>query len=113
MNLELFLSGEFPHNTWIKERNIAIYIRKSVRLIGEKTYPCLDIGSVEVNEKHRGQGIFTSFLKRFEQEAKKLNRGVFVENIFNKRLLQHLLSHGYALVPRTSEITPCVFNLLA
>jgi GNAT superfamily N-acetyltransferase len=111
MNLDTFLATDGLRNSWIKERDIEIYVRKSVRLIGSETYPCLDIGSVEVREKHRGQGVFTAFLYRFEQEAKKLGRGVYIESILNLRLKTYLLTKGYKLVPRTCDMSPSVYKL--
>jgi GNAT superfamily N-acetyltransferase len=111
MNLDQFLSSKWPPNIWIREHSINVYVRKSVRLIGTETYPMLDIGSVEVEEEERGKGIFTAFLSRFEKEAKKLGRGVYIESILNPRFQKFLLTKGYALVPRTSDISPSMYKL--
>jgi len=110
MNLSLFLSNDNLRNTWIKEKDIEVYIRRSVRIIENKMHPCLDIGSVEVKEKKRGRGTFSCFLNRFEEEAKKLNRCVYIESILNPRLIKYLLGKGYQFVPGTSEISPNMYK---
>lgn len=110
MTLDDFLQREWPANSWIAERDIEVYVRRSVRLIGDEMVPCLDIGSVEVIEKHRGCGIFRAFLHRFEEEAKKLNRVVFIESILNDRLYKFLLANGYTHDPRTDTVCPNVFK---
>ena len=113
MNLDTFIQQKSPPNAWIEERDIEIYVRKSKRLIGDKIFLCLDIGSVEVAEKRRGQGLFRAFLHRFEEEAKKQNRVVFVESILNNRLYKFLLANGYTHDPRSHPICPNVFKIPA
>ena len=113
MNLDQFLASKWPPNMWIREHSINVYLRKSVRLIGTETYSMLDIGSVEVDDNGRGKGIFTAFLKRFEQESKKLKRGVYIESILNPRFQKYLLKKGYTLVPRTSDISPSMYKLFS
>jgi GNAT superfamily N-acetyltransferase len=112
MNLDLFLSSEYPTNIWISERDIEVYVRKSMRVIGNTTHPCLDIGSVEVREERRGQGTFKAFLSRFEKKARELNKWVYVESILNRRLLTYLATQGYELVPGTSEFSPSMVKKL-
>lgn len=112
MNLAQFLSSKWPPNAWIREHGINVYVRRSVRLIGNEAYPMLDIGSVNVDETKRGKGIFTAFLKLFEKEAEKLERGVYVESIQEPRLQKYLLKNGYALVPKTSDLSPSMYKLL-
>ena len=113
MNFDTFIKAESVKNAWIYERDIAIYVRRSTRFINEKAVKCLDIGSVEVVEKHRGIGIFTSFLSRFEEEAKKLNRAVFVESILNNRLAKFLSRRGYTIHPHSVELCPSMFKILS
>jgi hypothetical protein len=109
MNLDGFLSNESIRNAWVSERSIRIYIRRSMRYVGEQMVPCLDVGSVEVMEKDRGTKVFTSFLGRFEVAAKQLKRGVYVESILEKRLLDFLLRRGYTnLTP--DSICPSVYK---
>jgi GNAT superfamily N-acetyltransferase len=69
----------------------------------------LDIASVEVDEKHRGCGIFKAFLSEFEREAAKMNRGVFVESILNTRLKDYLMGNGYKIHPHCGP-TPSMYK---
>jgi GNAT superfamily N-acetyltransferase len=111
MNFDAFLSNQNIRNQWIAERDISVYIRRSVRVL-DATMPklCLDIGSVEVEEEHRGMGIFTSFLNRFEKAAKDLNRSVYIESILNPRLIKFLERRGYKLVPGSQGLAPNMFK---
>lgn len=111
MNLNSFLSSTL-RNAWIAEKHMKVYVRRSMRLInvGEEMSPCLDLATVEVSEKHRGKGILTAFLKRFEAEAKNQKRAVYIESILNPRLYDYLLENGYTRVPLSSDISPCVFK---
>ena len=115
MNLDQFLVDKNVRNIWIQEPHLDAYVRKSFRLLDASTTatPCLDIGSIEVDEDKQGRGIFTAFLKRFEQAAKKANRAVYVESILNDRLLTFLLSRGYQLTPNSSDLSPNVFKFLS
>ena len=112
MNLTQFISSNL-RNAWISERNIKVYVRKSIRLFGKEMHQCLDLASVEVDEDKRRQGVFTTFLKRFEEEAKKLGRAVFVESIMEHRFKDYLLKNGYQLVPGTPDLAPSVYKIVA
>jgi len=115
MTLNQFIEDANVRNTWIQEADLDAYVRKSFRLLdaSSSARPCLDIGSIEVDEPNRGKGIFTAFLERFEQVAKKANRAVYIESILNPRLKTFLLSKGYQLLPNTSDLSPCVFKIIA
>ena len=112
MNLDTFLSSEFARNAWIHEHSINVYVRKSVRIIDRNPVPCLDLASVEVDEEDRENGIFAEFLNRFEREAKKLNRAVYVESILNTRLIKYLEKRGYQIVPHSSDLSPNMFKII-
>lgn len=106
MTFDTFIASPKIRNTWIRERDINVYVRRSNRIIDGNLVSCLDIASVEVNEKRRGQGMFKSFLNRVEKAAASMDREVFVESILEPRLLQFLLKRDYTLVP--NSIPPCV-----
>ena len=108
MNLREFISKENLRNQWIYEKFLHAYVRRSQRLLNGKMDFCLDIASVEVDEKHRGKGIFVKFLTKAEQEAKKMNRKVFVESILNEKLLNFLLNRGYVMCENSNP--PSVFK---
>ena len=109
MNLTQFIQSDL-RNAWIKERYISVYVRKSMRLLGESVTPCLDIANVEVVESKRGVGVFTSFRGRFEKAAKQCGRWAFVECVQNRRLADHLPSVGYYRSPRSSSLLPDFFK---
>lgn len=106
MNFDTFIDSPKIRNIWIRERDIKVYVRRSNRIIDGNLVSCLDIASVEINERRRGQGIFKAFLNRVEKAAASMNREVFVESILEPRLLQFLLKRDYTLVP--NSIPPCV-----
>lgn len=106
MIFDTFIDSPKIRNTWIYERDIKVYVRRSTRYIDGNSVLCLDIASVEVLEKRRGQGLFKAFLNRVEKAAAAMNREVFVESILEPRLLQFLLKRNYTLVP--NSIPPCV-----
>ena len=112
MNLSEFISSKL-RNAWIEERNIKVYVRKSIRLFGKEMYQCLDLATAEVDEDKKGRGIFTKFLKQFDQEAKKLNRAVFLESILEPRLLEFFLKNGYKYVPGTTDLAPNMYKIVA
>ena len=113
MNLIQFLESELLPNHWIREHQIDVYVRKSKRYINSQMFPFLDIGTVTVDAKHRHRGIFTAFLDRFENEARKLKRGVYIESILNPRLYQFLLKIGYIPVPGIDPISPSVYKIFS
>jgi len=114
MNLDQFVANENLRNAWIRERDIDVYVRRSIRMLHRSTTatPCLDIASVEVREDRRGQGVFKAFLTRFEKEAKKINRAVYVESILEPRLVTFLTARGYSHV-KGSEQSQNMFKILS
>jgi hypothetical protein len=95
MNLEEFVRKASCRNQWISEDYLAAYVRRSVRFIDNQMVPCFDIASVEINVGYHNKGIFTDFLRRFEDFARKDNCYVFVESIQTDFLLSFLLKNGY------------------
>ena len=90
-----------------------VYLRWSKRYIDNQMVDCLDFASVEVDEGHRGKGHLTKFLLRFEEEAKRLNRAVYIESILEPRLVPFLTRTGYKLVPNTAMIAPSMYKTFA
>ncbi len=64
----------------------------------------LEIGSVEVEEEHRGNGYFTLFIEEFERIAKEANRCIYVESVLNTELVRFFVKRGYQLV--ASSVSP-------
>lgn len=113
MNLSQFLAdANRPSNQWIRERFMDVYVRRSKRYLNGQMIECLDFATVEVDERRRGKGHFTKFLLRFEQEAAKLKRAVYVESILEPRLVPFLTRMGYKFVPHTAMISPSMYKIV-
>lgn len=112
MNLNTFINSPNIRNAWIQEKDIQVYVRRSIRALESKMVPCFDIGSVEVNEESRGKGIFTAFLRRFEKYAKQANKAVFIESILNKDLEEFLIKNGYSYVTPKSDLSSSVYKFV-
>ena len=111
VNLSEFLAcTDGPANQWIRERHMSVYVRKGRRYLEGQTMDCLDIGTVTVDERHRGKGHFTKFLLRFEQEASRLRRLVYVESILEPRLVPFLIKRGYKFVPNMKMVIPSMYK---
>lgn len=113
MNLSQFLaSTDGPPNQWIRERCMNVYVRRSKRYLDKQMVECLDFATVEVDEGHRGKGHLTKFLLRFEKEARRLGRVVYVESILEPRLVPFLARMGYKFVPDTAPIAPSMYKIV-
>lgn len=112
MNFDTFVDSPKVKNCWVYERDLAVYVRRSIRFIKNDAVPCLDLASVEVIEEHRGMGIFTGFFQRFEEAAKKMNRAVFVESVLTPRFRDFFLKRGYKLHPHANELCPCLYKIV-
>lgn len=112
MNLSQFLAWtDGPSNQWIRERCMNVYVRRSKRYIDEQVIECLDFATVEVDERHRGKGYLTKFLLRFEQEAIRLKRAVYIESILEPRLVPFFIKMGYKFVPNTEMTSPNMYKM--
>lgn len=112
MTLDGFLLQYHLKNAWLAEKHIQVYVRRSVRMIEGEMVPCLDISSVEVDEDMRGIGIFTGFLKRFEEAAKEMGRPVYIESILVPRFANFLRRRGYVDHPIGNELVPTLYRIL-
>lgn len=72
---------------------------------------CLDIATIEVDEEHRGKGVFTRFLTLVEEEAEKRHMAVWVESIQEPRLIPFLKARGYQQCPFNDDIAPTYYKL--
>jgi GNAT superfamily N-acetyltransferase len=110
MNLEGFLVSRLA-NTHLDEPGLRVYVRKSNRLWEGRLLPCLDIGNVTVDEEQRGRGVFTDFLERFEEAARKMGRASLVECILEPRLYAFLLRRGYRDLSMSHPLSPTVVRI--
>jgi len=90
---------------WFECGPMRIYLRKTQHYLGGAVVPTLDVGSVEVEESCRGQGIFTTYLELIEAGE----RTVFVESVLNARLQEFLRKRGYTEVPNSSGSCPSFY----
>ena len=74
-------------------------------------FDCLDLASVEVIERFRGKGRFTTFLGVFEQKAKEIGRAVFVESVMDQRLQNFLIKRRYKQDARSAQPAPNFYKL--
>lgn len=76
---------------WLKAPLAKVYVRKSMRAVGDHIVPCLDLANIDVAENYQKHGImtrFTQFLETFWQP-------VYVENILHPKVLRSFLRRGY------------------
>ena len=99
--LDLFLLDTARQNAWLKDKNIAVYVRKSRRVIEGMPVETLEIGSVST--KKPGRGFFKYFILHLESKGQV----VFVENVFNLGLLAMLVKANYTITPTEP---PCAYR---
>ena len=102
-NLYTFLeSGR--RNAWIREPGLSIYVRHGERWISRTAgrVECLDISSVSADKL--GDGKFTAFLLRAEEEARLRGLAVFVENVLTPRFAAFFRSRGYSEINDTEPL---------
>jgi GNAT superfamily N-acetyltransferase len=74
---------------------LKVYVRLTTRFMGSTAGRTLDIGDVEVNDSHKGQGVFRQFLDHAEKVSNQHGRSVFVQSIVNPLLKAALQRRGY------------------
>lgn len=83
--LKAFLEG-CVLNQWLKDDDLTVYTRKGHHILDndDKIEETLDVATIEVNARKRGQGIWTQFIK----EVHELNpyAATYVENVHNPTL---------------------------
>jgi GNAT superfamily N-acetyltransferase len=80
-------------NQWIESDKMHVYVRKAYHVVDGKWKVSLDIGSIEVDEKHRQKG----HAKRFISHALKVCPWniVYVENVQNPILREYLRKENW------------------
>lgn len=77
-------------NEWINSKTIAVYLRKSFRLIDGNHINAIDIANVTVFFKYQNQGYFKSLILFLETLG-----NIYVESVLNDELALALLKNGY------------------
>jgi GNAT superfamily N-acetyltransferase len=101
--LSAFLDGPL-RNEHIVAGPLVVYVRKAHHIINEKMVQCLDVASIDVPERHRGQGHFHRWLQKAEATARAYGLVVRVESILEPRLVPFLARRGYLRVPDTNPM---------
>lgn len=89
-------SRAFPRNAWISVGPLEVYFRSSTRRMPDRTIrPVLDLASVEVQSKHRGQKVFTGFLEELELLVDELGVPLYIENVIPQDFREFFQKRGY------------------
>jgi GNAT superfamily N-acetyltransferase len=74
---------------------LKVYVRLTARFMGATAGRTLDIADVEVNDSHKGQGVFRKFLDHAERVAGQQGLSLFVQSIVSPLLKDALQRRGY------------------
>lgn len=94
--IQTFIKGaqnKLPRNQWFYGEKMKIYIRSSWRVIEGTITNTIDLAVVEVEESHRGRGVFSRFLVQLIEAHPE--RVIWVESVLNPRLSVFLLARGF------------------
>lgn len=92
MQLSKFLESK-ETNKWLDDDILAVYVRKSTRLLCGERVSFLDIANIrEIAPEYLGKGYFKSFITHAEQTGEN----IYVENVLSPTLRDMLRKHGYA-----------------
>lgn len=101
-------------SVWTHGGGLSVYMRRGGHAIeGELCY-CIDIASITADEP--GNGIFTEFLTKIEQEIeahigrKNSCKCVYVESIMEPRLAQYLARRGYKTTQNSNDLAPDMYK---
>lgn len=85
--LNEFISSS-ANRSWLKTREVEVYVRKSCRIHGQRGFTCLDLASISVVESERGKGIFKDVLAILQEKVEDSTRfhAVYIENVLEPRL---------------------------
>jgi hypothetical protein len=103
--LKQFLASN-NRNLWMNGSGLAVYVRKSIRLIEDRMVPCLDIANMQAQRPGRGTG------GRFIEDAQLLNpyEAIFIECVQNERLASRLERTGWIKLQDDQAVTPCFYR---
>lgn len=110
---KLLIESRQP-SVWTRGGGLTVYMRRGGHAIDGKFCTCLDIANITVDEP--GNGVFTEFLTKIEQEIKmKIDRQnsckyIFVESIMNPRLADYLKRRGYKTTQDSIELSPNMYK---
>ncbi|WP_274644619.1 hypothetical protein [Pseudomonas serbica] len=74
---------------------LKVYVRLTTRFMGSTVGRTLDIADVEVDDRHKGQGVFRQFLNHAERVSSQHGLSLFVQSIISPLLKDALKRRGY------------------
>lgn len=105
MNTQEFLASPYYRNARVTEPHMSIYVRKATRIIDNKMCKTFDIATIDVEEEHRGIGLFTAYLAGLVLDKFDY---IYVENVLNDAFRVSLLRNGFTQVGE--ETSPCFYR---
>lgn len=93
--IDKFLSSNL-RNTYVNDKNISIYVRKSKRFIDGNYYDFFDIANISIEEEYQNKHVFTDFIEKF---ISKYPFNIYVESILNPAVTTVLNKFGFKLLP--------------
>lgn len=103
--LDAFLAGP-DRRAWIKAGGLEVFVRRSRRILGRRTYDfVIDLASASNSDRRRGKGDYG----RFVDYVMSLGRPIFAENILNPRLIEFYKKRGFKKHGR--DFPPCMYWL--
>lgn len=96
--MDRFFKDSNMVNSWVKDRYMSVYLRKSVRLRGcgdTKWITTLDIANISVKPNYQNKGLASSLID-FVIERRILD-AIWVENILHPNLIHIVEKRGFEL----------------
>lgn len=99
-----------PRNAWFKCRYIDVYLRKTVRILGDKRVVAIDVANVEVPQKYQRKGVFNAFLKIVE--SAQCAEATYIENATDSQQHPMYYRRNYLLHPPSvsGNMLPCFWK---
>jgi hypothetical protein len=86
-----------------------VYLRIGQRYFGDDFKPCLDLGALQLNKRHkvlvRAMWLL-KWVRQVEAECDKRGLYLFIENIYTKSLVTFFANRGYVSLRRQTAICP-------
>lgn len=103
--LLVFLSGK-DRNSWLQDKNLKVYVRKSTRMIGADLVEALDIANITAARPGRGHG--TGFIN-WAHSANPYPV-TYIENVLNEGFAEHLARNGWEEQLSLTSRDKCFFK---
>lgn len=90
-------NNDTPRNMWldINAGNSKIYIRKSSRLVEGSIIRCIDIATIEIDEKYQQKGITKKLINEVMEILPVQYHGLYIENVMVPWLAEWFRRQGF------------------